>query len=396
MDGGVVKLDALPNPDGPGAQHHNDRPPGPGEGPGFAELVEAGVKIGGLRVELRAAGVHHLVHGLPGLLREAVRPGEAEQGLVRVAQALALGIALRRQPLPLQGLLKVREAPQLPEEPAVNFRDGEDFLHADAGFQSLEHGEESPVVHPAEPLPNGGAIRVLPVQAVLADLRPPDGLHQRHLEAGGDGHDLAGGLHLGTQGARGVGKLVEGPFRQLHHDVIQGGLEAGAGLAGDVVFDFVQGVPQGDFRRELGDGIARGLGGQGGGPGDPGIDLNDGVFKAHGVQGQLDVAAAHNAQMGDDVQGGGAEHLKLPVRQGLGGGHHDGIPGVDPHGVQILHGAHGDDVAHGVPHGLKLDFLPAENGLFNQHLGDGRGVQTRLGDDAKLRLAGRRAAPRAA
>ena len=69
---------------------------------------------------------------------------------------------------------------------------------------------------------------------------------------------------------------------------------------------------------------------------------------------------------------------------------------MDPHGVQVLHGAHGDDVARGVPHGLELDFLPAEDGLFNQHLGNGRGVQARLGDDAELRVVPCRAASRAA
>ncbi len=63
--------------------------------------------------------------------------------------------------------------------------------------------------------------------------------------------------------------------------------------------------------------------------------------------------------------------------------------------VQVLHGADGDDVARAVPHGFKLDFLPAEDGLFNQHLGDGGGVQARLGDDPELGFAGRRAAARA-
>ena len=56
------------------------------------------------------------------------------------------------------------------------------------------------------------------------------------------------------------------------------------------------------------------------------------------------------------------------------------------HGVEILHGAHGDGVAGGVAHGLKLDFLPALDVALHQNLGDGRGVQTRAGHDPQLFL----------
>ena len=74
---------------------------------------------------------------------------------------------------------------------------------------------------------------------------------------------------------------------------------------------------------------------------------------------ELHVAPALDLQGGDDVQGGGAEHLELPVGQGLGGGHHDGVAGMDAHGVDVLHGADGDHVAGAVPHDLKLNLLPA-------------------------------------
>ena len=233
---------------------------------------------------------------------------------------------------------------------------------------------------------------VFAVQAVQAHLRPPDGLHQRHLKAGGDGHDLAGGLHLGTQLAAGVGKLIEGPLGHLHHNVVQRGLKAGTGLAGDVVFDLVQGVAQGNLGGDLGNGIAGGLGGQGGGAADTGVHLDDRILKAVRVQSQLHVAAAHDAQMSDDVQRRLAEHLEFLVRQSLGGGHHDGVAGVDAHGVKVFHGADGNHVAHAVPHGLKLDLFPAEDGPLHQNLGNRRGIQTGLGDDPQLRFIGSGAA----
>ena len=61
---------------------------------------------------------------------------------------------------------------------------------------------------------------------------------------------------------------------------------------------------------------------------------------------------------------------------------------MDAHGVEVLHGADGDHIAHAVPHGLKLDLLPAEDGPLHQNLGNRRGIQAGLGDDAQLRLIG--------
>src|SRR5699024_5305047 len=115
-------------------------------------------------------------------------------------------------------------------------------------------------------------------------------------------------------------------------------------------------------------GVAGGLGGQGGGAGHTGVDLDDRVLIAVGVQGELHVAPALDLQGGDDVQGGGTEHLILLVGQGLGGGHHDGVAGVHAHGVDVLHGAHSDHVARAVPHDLELDLLPAGDAPLDEHL----------------------------
>ena len=50
------------------------------------------------------------------------------------------------------------------------------------------------------------------------------------------------------------------------------------------------------------------------------------------------------------------------------------------HGVDVLHGAHGDHVARGVPHDLKLDFLPAGNAALNEHLAHAAQVDAAVGD----------------
>ena len=199
-----------------------------------------------------------------------------------------------------------------------------------------------------------------------------------------DGHHLARGLHLGAQAAAGALEFVKGPLGKLDYHVVQGGLETGAGLAGDVVQDLVQGIAQGDAGGDLGDGIAAGLAGQGRGAAHPGIDLDDRVFKAVGVQGKLAVAAAHDADGLDHLQGGRAQHLVFFVCQRQGRGYHHAVAGVDAHGVHVFHGAHGDGVAQAVPHGLKFNFLPARDAFFHQYLGDGGGIQAAAGQLPQL------------
>ena len=413
VDAGIIELNALADADGPGAQHQHHRLAGPGMEPGFAQgfrpgtqgaslfrialsegqtqggLLIGGVEIRRLGVELRRAGIHHAIDRLGlGQLRPA---GEPAQGPVRISQALALQILGVRQPAS-DGGLEIRQALQLPEEEFVYFGNFVNLVYRNSGLQGFEDGEQPMIVRPMQPLSQGGGVLGIPVQSVQADLRPADGLHQGHFEAGPDGHHFAGGLHLGSQSSGGGGEFIEGPFGHLHHHIVQRGLEAGAGLARDLVFDLVQGIAQGDAGGHLGDGISRGLGGQGGGAGHPGIDLDDRVLKALRIQGELAVAPADDAQGGDDIQRGGAEYLVLLVRQGQGRSHHHAVAGVNAYGVHILHGADGDDVADAVSHDLELDLLPPGYGFLDQHLSDGGEGQAALGDLPQSGLVRRAAA----
>lgn len=58
------------------------------------------------------------------------------------------------------------------------------------------------------------------------------------------------------------------------------------------------------------------------------------------VEGVLDVALAHNAQVADDLDGRVAQHVVLVVVERLAGRHHDGFSSVDAQGVNVLHVAH--------------------------------------------------------
>ena len=53
---------------------------------------------------------------------------------------------------------------------------------------------------------------------------------------------------------------------------------------------------------------------------------------------------------------------------------------MDADGVKVLHRADGDNIALAVAHDLKFDLLPAGDALFDQHLRDGRKLQTVGGD----------------
>ena len=94
VDGGVVELDALADADGAGAEDHDNGFSAAGEGPGLAEFVKGGIEIGGLGVELGAAGIHHLVDGGLALAGQCFHTGQPQQGAVRIAQLLASLVVL--------------------------------------------------------------------------------------------------------------------------------------------------------------------------------------------------------------------------------------------------------------------------------------------------------------
>src|SRR5205807_4605085 len=138
-------------------------------------------------------------------------------------------------------------------------------------------------------------------------------------EGAADGHRLADRLHLGGQGRVGVGELLEGPARHLGDDVVDGRLEAGGGLAGDVVAQLVEPVADGQLGGDLGDGEAGRLAGQCAGARDARVHLDGDHVAVVGVDGELDVGAAGgDADLADDGDGRVAHPLVLLVGQRLG------------------------------------------------------------------------------
>src|SRR5690606_38375142 len=174
----------------------------------------------------------------------------------------------------------------------------------------------------------------------------------------------------------------------LDDDVVEGRLEGGRGLAGDVVGDLVEGVADGQLRGDLGDGEAGRLGGERGGAGDPGVHLDDDDPPVLGVHRELDVAAAGvDTDLADDRYADVPQGLVLTVGERHRGRDGDGVAGVHAHGVEVLDGADDHDVVVLVAHQLQLVLLPAEDGLLQEQLGGRREVQALAGHAAALVVA---------
>ena len=393
VDGRIVKLDALADADRPGAEHHDDGLAAAREGARLAARVRAGVEIRRLRVELGGAGVDHLVARAEGGQRLAA--GQAAQRRVRIAEVLAALVKLRRQAA-LDARLVVHKVLQPGQKPAVDAGDVVDLIDGHAAAQRLKDGEQAVIVAVGEPVAHRAVGQGLGVQRVEMDLGAAHGLEQRAFKVRADGHDLAGGLHLRAEAAGRADELVKRPLGELHDDVVQRGLKAGAGLAGDVILNFIERVAEGDLRRDLCDRVAGRLRRERRRARHAGVDLDDGVLKAVGVERELAVAAADDVERGDDVQRRAAQHLKLLVRERQRRGDDDAVAGVYADGVEVFHAAHGDDVAGTVAHGLKLDLFPAVDIALDEDLRDRGRVEAGLRGARELLRAVGHAAPRAA
>ena len=353
---------------------------------GFVLLIVGGVEVRGFGRKLGGAGVYHLEAGRAVEVLTTLA-GELFDGGIQESVLFGGQVFLLSQFPFREALLHLGQLLQLGEEPLVNHGDAVDLIQGDAPLDGLVHHKNPLVVAVVEQPMDfliGVGSQLGHGEGVQLQLNGADRLHHGLLEIDADGHHLAGGLHLGAQGALAVDKFIKGPFGEFDHQIVDSGFKAGVGGAGHRIENLVQGVADGNFGGNLGDGIASGFGSQSRGTGNPGVYLDDRILKGGGVQGKLAVASAFHPQGPHNVEGGGAEHLKLFVREGHRRGHNDGIAGVDAHRVHILHGADGDAVALAIPDDLKLDLLPAGDALLHQNLGDGGKPQAVLGDLVEL------------
>ena len=211
------------------------------------------------------------------------------------------------------------------------------------------------------------------------DLERAQRLLQRLLECATDGHRLADRFHLRVQRRVGGGEFLEREPRHLDDDVVDSRLEAGRRLAGDVVANLLEQITDCELGRELGNREAGRLRGQRRRARHARVHLDDRQPAVVRVDRELDVRAAGlDADLADHRERRVAHDLVLLVGERLRRGHGDRVAGVHAHWVEVFDRADDHAVVGPVTHDLHLEFLPANQRLLDEHLGDRRQVEAVL------------------
>ena len=387
VNGGVVEFHALPDADRAGAEDKDLFALGDN---GLVLLLVGGVEVGDVAFKLARAGVDHLVHGADVL--RAPRVGdrlfralpEVREVVVGEAHALGLqqGVGVERRVL--DGALELDDVVELVEEEHVDAREVADTVVVHAQPHELRDGEDTVIradLDVFHQLFNRHVVELRHVDVAHTDLQRADGLEEALLDRAAHAHHFTCGLHLCAELVRRASELVKREARHLRHDVVERRLEGGGSVRDH---DLVERHADGDLGRDACDRVAAGLGGQRRGARDAGVDLDEVVLEALGIERKLHVAAALDLKRADQAQRAVAQHVVFAVRERLARRDDDAVARVDADGVEVLHVADGDGGVTRVAHDLVFNFLVALDALFHEHLmhgGEGQGV---LGEGAQL------------
>ena len=236
----------------------------------------------------------------------------------------------------------------------------------------------------SSPSPSAGNGDV--VEAGKTGFEPAQGLLEAFGEGAADRHDLADRLHRRRQRALGAGEFFEGEARDLGDHVVDRRLEGGGRrAAGDVVFELVERVADGEPRGDLGDREAGRLRGERGGARHARVHFDDDETAGLGIDGELDIGTAGlDPDFAQNADGGVAHDLVFLVGQGQRRGDGDRIAGMDAHRIDVLDGADDDAIVRAIADDLHLEFLPAEHRFLDENLGRGGCVEAALDDVEEL------------
>ena len=268
MDTAVVELDALTDSIRPRTEHDDLGFEGRDD---LGLILECPVHVRSVCLELRGTGVDRLV----GTHDPQLGPLLPHLGFFATLDVSYLAVG---EPVPFR-LLEGAPADvpfgfgsdlvdlgDLVEEPGVNVAEGRDLFDSHSTSQSLSDGEDSVGCGRGDGLrqciglegDNSGLGRV-GIEPGPPVLQTPQGFLQGLGEGSSDRHRLADTPHAGCERGRRRGELFEVESGDLHHDVVECGLERCRCRPGDVVCNLVEGEADGELGSDLGDREAGGL-----------------------------------------------------------------------------------------------------------------------------------------
>ena len=271
---------------------------------------------------------------------------------------------------------------ELTQKPRIDFGRLVHLLDRPAAVERAEHIPHAPIVRHGETLAAAAASvspsvpampsvlspRLREQQAAASELERPHALHERFLERPANRHRLADRLHLRRQRPIGLRELLEVPSRDLDDDVVDGRLEAGGREARDVVRNFVEVITERELRGDLRDRKARGLRRERRRARHARVHLDDDHPAVRRVDRELNVRPAGlDADLADDLARGVAHPLIFLVGQRQDRRDGDAVARVHAHRIDVFDRADDDEVVGDVAHHLELEFLPADDGLFDEH-----------------------------
>ncbi len=330
-----------------------------------ARLELAGARVDRLEDGSHAEGLAMPSHRRIGRARQARDPRVGQTQPLRGPQLVR---AERRQRTVADRVRPLHHLCDLIDEPRIDRRGFRDLVHR-VTREERRLDEEEPALRrgPHRVQRSGG--RRAQIEPGLLQASPR--LAERFLERPADRHHLADRLHRRRELGVRPRELLEREPRDLHHHVVERGLEGRRRLSRDVVRDLVQAVAHRQQRRDLRDREPGRLRRERRRARHARVHLDQDHAPVAWMDRELHVGAAGlDADRPDAAERRVAHGLILHVGQGLHRRHRDRVPGVHAHRVDVLDRADDDAVVVAVAHDLELELLPAGDRLLDQDLAD--------------------------
>ena len=226
--------------------------------------------------------------------------------------------------------------------------------------------------------------KIIRHQAVHMLLQGTDRFHKSTFKAMTDTHNLSGSFHLCGKGSLCCNKFIKRKSRDLNYTVVKHWLKACVCFACDGIWNLIQCISKGNLCSNLSNGITGSLTCKCRRTAYTWVNLDYTVLKAVWLQRILNITAACDSKLCDNIKSRCTKHLILFVTKSLRWCNYNRVSCVNTNRVNIFHIADGNTVSCTVTHYLILNFFPACDTAFYQNLSDTGKTKSILQDLAKL------------